>query len=86
MDGTILVVSSGYVNKKEVMRAVSLLRNVKGSILGVVLNALDIKKMFGSYYYYFHYYQYYYYYGSDPKKKGERRTKRPMESDYQEVT
>ncbi len=86
VDGTILVVSSGYVNKKEVMRAVSLLRNVKGSILGVVLNALDIKKMFGSYYYYFHYYQYYYYYGSDPKKKGERRTKRPMESDYQEVT
>ncbi len=86
VDGTILVVSSGYVNRKEVMRAVSLLRNVKGNILGVVLNALDIKKMFGSYYYYFHYYQYYYYYGSDPKKKGERKTKRPIETDYQEMT
>jgi tyrosine-protein kinase Etk/Wzc len=86
VDGVILVVSSGYVNKKEVMRAVSLLRNVKANVLGMVLNSLDIKKMFGSYYYYFHYYQYYYYYGSDPKKKGERKTKRPIESDYQEMT
>jgi tyrosine-protein kinase Etk/Wzc len=85
VDGAILVVSSGYVSKKEVMRAVSLLKNVRASILGVVLNALDIKKMFGSYYYYFHYYQYYYYYGSDTKK-GERKTKRPVKTDYQEIT
>jgi capsular exopolysaccharide synthesis family protein len=86
VDGSILVVSSGYVSKKEVARAVSLLRNVKASIMGVVLNALDIKKMFGSYYYYFHYYQYYYYYGSDHKKKRGHKSRRAVETDFQEMT
>jgi len=93
VDATILVVSSGMTGKSEIRRAINLIKNVQSSILGVVLNGLDIKKIYGSYYYYFHYYQYYYYYGSEPgeKKKKKRRTgsrQKPAESasDYSEVT
>jgi capsular exopolysaccharide synthesis family protein len=91
VDATILVVSSGLTGKGEVKRAISLIKNVQSNILGVVLNALDIKKIYGSYYYYFHYYQYYYYYGSEPgqRKKKKRRhssSGKPAESDYSEVT
>jgi tyrosine-protein kinase Etk/Wzc len=83
VDGTVLVVGSGTVNKREVVRAVGLLKNVRSPVLGVVLNGLDIKKIYGSYYYYFHYYQYYYYYGSESKGKKRKRPSRP---EYQEVT
>lgn len=83
VDGTLLVVGSGTVNKREVQRATGLLKNVRSAVLGVVLNGLDIKKIYGSYYYYFHYYQYYYYYGSDSKAK---KRKKPSEAGYQEVT
>jgi Mrp family chromosome partitioning ATPase len=90
VDATILVVSSGLTGKGEIKRAISLIRNVQSNILGVVLNALDIKKIYGSYYYYFHYYQYYYYYGSEPgqrkKKKRRHSSEKPAESDYSEVT
>jgi capsular exopolysaccharide synthesis family protein len=83
VDGCLLVVSSGTVSKKELLRGVNLIKNVRGTVLGIVLNALDIKRIYGSYYYYFHYYQYYYYYGSEPKKK----TKRPsVGPEYREVT
>jgi capsular exopolysaccharide synthesis family protein len=82
VDGCLLVVSSGTVSKKELLRGVNLIKNVRGTVLGIVLNALDIKRIYGSYYYYFHYYQYYYYYGSEPKKK----TKRPASPEYREVT
>jgi tyrosine-protein kinase Etk/Wzc len=89
VDATILVVSSGLSGKNEIRRAISLIKNVQSNILGVVLNGLDIKKIYGSYYYYFHYYQYYYYYGSEPgkgkHKKGKQREK-PAESDFSEVT
>ncbi|MDD5088213.1 MAG: CpsD/CapB family tyrosine-protein kinase, partial [bacterium] len=84
VDGTILVVSSGTVSRREVQRAVTLLQNVSAPILGVVVNALDIKKIYGSYYYYFHYYQYYYYYGSDPSKRGKKR--KSTRPEYQEAT
>jgi capsular exopolysaccharide synthesis family protein len=83
VDGTVLVVGSGTISKREVARAVGLLRNVRSPVLGVVLNALDIKKIYGSYYYYFHYYQYYYYYGSESKNKKRSGPSRP---EYQEVT
>ncbi|MCX6601306.1 MAG: polysaccharide biosynthesis tyrosine autokinase [bacterium] len=83
VDGTVLVVGSGTVNKREVVRAVGLLKNVRSPVLGVVLNGLDIKKIYGSYYYYFHYYQYYYYYGSESNTKKRRGPSRP---EYQEVT
>jgi tyrosine-protein kinase Etk/Wzc len=85
VDGVIMVVSSGTVSKKELMRAIGLIKNVRSSVLGIVLNGLDIKKIYGSYYYYFHYYQYYYYYGSEPKKR-KHKHKVASGSDYQEVT
>lgn len=72
-DATILVVSSGMTGRSELKRAIGLIRSVGSNVLGVVLNGLDIKKMYGSYYYYFHYYQYYYYYGSE---SGERKKKK----------
>jgi capsular exopolysaccharide synthesis family protein len=84
VDGTLMVVSSGTVNRKEVLRAVGLIKNVRSSILGVVLNGLDVKKIYGSYYYYFHYYQYYYYYGSESKK--HKKKVRVNSGDYQEAT
>lgn len=72
-DATILVVSSGMTGRSELKRAIGLIRSVGSNVLGVILNGLDIKKMYGTYYYYFHYYQYYYYYGSE---SGERRKKK----------
>lgn len=72
-DGVLMVVSSGYVTRKEVERAIQLLQNVRAKLLGIFLNGLDIKRIYGSYYYYYHYYQYYYYYGS--KRKSSRRSK-----------
>lgn len=79
VDGVLLVVSSGTVSRKEVTRAVNLIKNVRSAVMGVVVNALDIKKIYGSYYYYFHYYQYYYYYGSDPKQKKKRTANREFQ-------
>jgi tyrosine-protein kinase Etk/Wzc len=70
-EAMLLVVSSGYVNRKEVERAIQLLANVRANLVGVLLNGLDIKRIYGSYYYYYHYYQYYYYYGG--KKKHHRQ-------------
>jgi tyrosine-protein kinase Etk/Wzc len=89
VDATILVVSSGLTGKAELKRAISLIRSVKSNVLGIVLNALDIKKMYGSYYYYFHYYQYYYYYGSEPTdktKKTKKQKQKPAQTGYSEVT
>ncbi len=84
VDGVILVIASGFVNRREVQRAITLLRNVNSRILGVLLNGLDIKKIYGSYYYYFHYYQYYYYYGAD--KKERRKRKKTVHSIAKDVT
>lgn len=72
-DATILVVSSGMTGRSELKRAIGLIRSVGSNVLGIILNGLDIKKMYGTYYYYFHYYQYYYYYGSE---SGERRKRK----------
>jgi capsular exopolysaccharide synthesis family protein len=73
VDGVLLVVSSGYVTRNEVLRAMQLLGNVRANLIGVLLNGLDIKRIYGSYYYYYHYYQYYYYYGN------KRKSHRPKE-------
>lgn len=82
-DALLLVISSGYVSKREVMRAVQILSNVRANMLGVLLNGLDVKRIYGSYYYYYHYYQYYYYYG--PKGKSKRRQKHSVESELPEI-
>jgi polysaccharide chain length determinant protein (PEP-CTERM system associated) len=79
VDAVLLVVSSGYVTRKEVDRALQLLGNVRANLVGVLLNGLDIKRIYGSYYYYYHYYQYYYYYGS--KKKARHHSRETLVAD-----
>ncbi len=73
-DATIVVVSSGMTGRAELKRALGLIQSVGSNVLGVILNGLDIKKMYGSYYYYFHYYQYYYYYGSESGAKKKKKS------------
>ena len=91
-DATIVVVSSGMTGRSELKRALGLIESVGSHVLGVILNGLDIKKMYGSYYYYFHYYQYYYYYGSETGKKKKKKTgvkrhrEAKMPSDVSDVT
>ncbi|MBL0060012.1 MAG: polysaccharide biosynthesis tyrosine autokinase [bacterium] len=73
-DATIMVVSSGMTGRAELKRALGLIQSVGSNVMGVILNGLDIKKMYGSYYYYFHYYQYYYYYGSESGEKKKKKS------------
>lgn len=73
VDGVLLVVSSGKIGKEEVARSTDILESVSANLIGVVLNNLDIKKLYGSYYYYYHYYHYYYYYGSEKRSRRSRR-------------
>lgn len=66
VDGVILVLASGEVQKDYAKKAKELLDKVNAKILGVVLNKADAKT--GDYYYY-------YYYGSDNQKKKHKRHK-----------
>jgi tyrosine-protein kinase Etk/Wzc len=69
VDCVFLVVSSGQTNKDAIIRATTLLDNVKARLLGAVLNNVDYENNYGS-----SYYQYYhYYYGAKSKKKGKIR-------------
>lgn len=76
VDGLLLVVSSGQVGKAEILRSISVVKSVEANLIGVILNNLDIKRLYGSYYYYYHYYHYYYYYGTERRrrKKNKKRT------------
>lgn len=79
-DGTLLVVASGFVSPREVLFAISQLnRGNNSSALGIVLNGLDIKKIYGSYYYYFHY-QYHPYYDTEDKKERKRKRIAPADT------
>ena len=49
VEGTILVVSSGDTRNPEIERAMGSLKNVGGSVLGVVLNNFDARKAYGGY-------------------------------------
>jgi capsular exopolysaccharide synthesis family protein len=69
VDGVILVLASGEVNKEYAQRAKELLDKVGAKILGAVLNKADMKTS--------EYYYYYYYHGSDdPKKRNKSRKAR----------
>lgn len=61
VDGVILVLASGEVNKEYAQRAKDQLDKVGAKILGAVLNKADMKSS--------EYYYYYYYHGSDDTKK-----------------
>jgi len=68
LDGTLLVVKSGETGRDALLRSRILLDNVKATILGVLVNGVNIDQMYGSYYYYYHYY----YYGDRQHKKRRR--------------
>lgn len=55
MDGIILVVRSGRTDRESIVRSRILLGNVKADILGVLVNAMNVDHMYGSYYNYYHY-------------------------------
>lgn len=67
VDGVILVLASGEVNKEFAQRAKEQLDKVGAKILGAVLNKADIKTS--------EYYYYYYYHGSDNSLKKPKRRK-----------
>lgn len=64
VDGVILVLASGEVNKDYAQRAKGLLDKVGAKILGAVLNKADMKTS--------EYYYYYYYHGSDDSNKKQK--------------
>jgi capsular exopolysaccharide synthesis family protein len=65
VDGVVLVAKSGATSKDALIRSKALLDNVNANIFGVLLNGINIDRMYGSYYYYYHYY----YYGEGKKGK-----------------
>jgi capsular exopolysaccharide synthesis family protein len=69
LDGVVLVSSSGSTSREALQRAITLLENVKGSLIGGVLNRIKVESVYGSY----HYYYYYHYYGGT-KQKRKRKT------------
>ncbi len=71
VDCVFLVISSGQTNREAIIRATTLLENVKSRLLGAVLNNVDYESNYGSSYYYY----YHYYYGSQSKKKKHRKNK-----------
>lgn len=67
VDGVILVLASGEVNKDYAQRAKEQLDKVEAKILGAVINKADMKTS--------EYYYYYYYHGSDDSKKKRKGRK-----------
>ncbi|GAB6155696.1 CpsD/CapB family tyrosine-protein kinase [Desulfosporosinus burensis] len=68
VDGVILVLASGEVNKEYAQRAKEQLDKVGAKILGAVLNKADMKTS--------EYYYYYYYHGSEDSKKKHKGHKK----------
>ena len=69
VDGTVLVVRSGTVDRRLLKRAMALLDQVKANILGVVVNGIN--RVNEAYYYQYYYYNYY-----GPSSKEPSRRKR----------
>ena len=57
-DISLFVIQHNHVDKKLIRRNLTALRKVTSSLLGVVLNAVDVKAK-GSYYYYYYHHHYY---------------------------
>ena len=71
VDGVLLVVKSGEVQRQALDMAVKQLRRVNAPVVGVVMNGVKTTNFYNSSYYY----QYYHYYDSDRKK--QKRKRRP---------
>jgi tyrosine-protein kinase Etk/Wzc len=72
-DGILFVVRAGNTDIRILERSVELLKQVKGNIVGAVLNEVNFSSGYGSYYYYYNYY--YYYSDGEKKKKRSRKHK-----------
>ena len=67
VDGVILVVRAGKIPQEVVRRAAGQIEAVKGRILGVLMNYVDLKRD-GYYYDYYRYYHSYYHPGADKRR------------------
>ena len=63
VDGSIIVVRAGVTKKEAINNAVSIIKKVKGNIIGTVLNVAETKK------------DKYYYYGDESSRTGRRLSK-----------
>ncbi|MFW6147583.1 MAG: GumC family protein [Thermodesulfobacteriota bacterium] len=71
VDGVILVVRAGYLSREVIRNGVAQFEAVGSSILGAILNGVNMEKDG------YHYYQYYYsYYGNDEERKSRSRLRR----------
>ncbi len=61
LDGCVLVVRSGKTERDAVLRSKVLLDNVKANLFGILVNGVNVERVYGSYYYY--------YYSGDGKDK-----------------
>jgi tyrosine-protein kinase len=68
VDGVLLVLQAGVTRRAEAEHAVERLRQVNANVLGVVLNAVPMRK--GGHYYYYYYHRYY----DDGRERRRRKT------------
>jgi capsular exopolysaccharide synthesis family protein len=54
LDGCILVVRSGKTNREALFRSKVLLENVKANVFGILVNGVNVERIYGSYYYYYY--------------------------------
>jgi Mrp family chromosome partitioning ATPase len=66
-DGVVMVVQTGKVPHEVIRRATTQILSVKGRILGVVMNGVNMKRD-GYYYDYYRYYHAYYTSAEDKKR------------------
>ena len=71
VDAVCLMIHSGNTSQDTVLRAKTLLENVKANVIGAVLNDVDVESLYGSYGYY-----YYYHYTSSHEEKGKSKKRK----------
>ncbi|MCP4679767.1 MAG: polysaccharide biosynthesis tyrosine autokinase [Deltaproteobacteria bacterium] len=72
VDGTVLIVKSLQTTRDAAKHSVSVLRDIGATILGAVLNDLDLaNRKYGQHYYYYYYKKYGYYYQSEDEENRE---------------
>jgi succinoglycan biosynthesis transport protein ExoP len=79
VDGVILVIRAGHTAREIVKNGVAQFGAVGASILGAVLNGVDMGR--DGYYYYQYYY---YYYGEDGDRRKKFRRKKKSKNRYGE--
>ncbi len=72
VDGVVLVLASGEVERRAARRVVQMLAQARANVLGVMLN--KIQERHGGYYYYYYNYYYQQYGGEGERRKSSRGT------------